>query len=81
MSRSHYLKTRLTAAEHALLKSCAARKGLTVSDYVRTALLSAKSWHRTPQADIAPVATSPVADPAAVATGSVLYPFQRKKSA
>ncbi len=79
MSRSHYLKTRLSPAEHALLKSRAGRKGLNISVYVRTMLLFAKDLHRVPPADIAPLATSPVADPAAVATGSV-YPFQRKSA-
>lgn len=80
MIRDHYLKTRLTPAEHALLKTRAARKGLTISQYVRATLLSSKTWHSEPQADIAPVAISPVADPAAVATGAALYPFQRKSA-
>ena len=80
MSRSHYLKARLSADEHALLKTRAARRGLTVSEYIRAALLSAKTWHREPPAATEPVATSPVAGPAAVATGSVLYPFQRKSA-
>lgn len=80
MIRDHYLKTRLTPEEHALLRARAARKGLTISQYVRVALLSAKAWHSEPPAATEPFAISPVADPAAIATGSVLYPFQRKSA-
>ena len=80
MIRDHYLKTRLTPAEHAQLKSRAARRGLRVSDYVRTALFSPKGLPREPQADVTPVATTTVVDPAAVAAGANLYAFQRKAS-
>ena len=80
MNRNHYLKTRLTEAEHKQLKSRAARRGLTVSQYVRSALLAAKSVHREPPTATEPVAISPVADPTAVAVGATLYPFERKKS-
>jgi hypothetical protein len=77
MNRNHYLKTRLSAVEHAQLKARAARLGITTSDYVRTALLYARTMPR--EQPIAPVAISPVADPSASAAGP-LYAYQRKSA-
>ena len=46
MNRTHYLKTRLTAEEHARLKSRAAREGMKISEYVRAALAAMKPLRR-----------------------------------
>jgi len=80
MNRSHYLKTRLSPAEHAILKARAGRKGMTVSEYVRVTLFVAKDWHREPPTDIVQVAISPVLpELTAVAVRPVsAYAFERK---
>ena len=68
-----------TPSEQAWLKGHAANIGLDLSTYIRVVVLT-NGVGRTRQADIEPVATPPVAGPAADAPGSVPDPFQRKSA-
>jgi hypothetical protein len=79
-NRSHYLKARLTAEEHALLRTRSAKMGLTVSQFIRAALAAyqQKPHHALalPLPPSAPVTPPPMVIAPATAP---LYAYQQTR--